>query len=638
MIALSCTNISKAYGIDTILEDISFTASKGDRIGLIGANGAGKTTLMRILTGESSRDSGDLFISKEMTIGYLAQNTTIDMHISAFEYCLEVFEDVLDIELQMRALEKAMAAATPDDSDSLLKQYALLQEAFDRASGYEIDSRIHGVLNGLGFELESHHKSVNQLSGGQKSRVGIARLLLKQPDILLLDEPTNHLDIQAIKWLETYLKEYDGTVIIISHDRYFLDQVTTKIYEIEFKALFEYTGNYSQYLKVKQSNYEAALKKYEQQTKAVQKQEALIKSYKERGTEKLAKRARSREKRLAHVERIDRPLLLKSHFTIHLQSNTQSGREVLIAENISKSFGEHRIFEHASFEIYRGEKIGLIGPNGVGKTTLFRILLGQLEADTGEIAMGHHVVLGYYDQELRNLSMDSSVLSEIHDAYPQLSLTEVRTLLGAFLFSGDDIEKRVPDLSGGEKSRLSLLKLMLSGDNLLFLDEPTNHLDLMAKEALEEALTAYDGTLFAISHDRYFLNKICTKIFDLTPEGIHIYWGNYDYYLEKLEEAAWLSKETTVEPQVTKTKQREIARREKAKKSEAKAQRMALETLEKDIHEAEERLHELQLALCDETVFSDSAKAKAVNDDIADQTRQIDALYQDLERLLEENE
>jgi ATP-binding cassette subfamily F protein 3 len=638
MIALSCTNISKTYGIETILDDISFTASRGDRIGLIGANGAGKTTLMRILTGESSRDGGDIFISKEMTIGYLAQNTTIDMNISAFEYCLEVFEDVLGIELQMRALEKAMATAAPDDASELLKQYAIQQEAFDRASGYEIDSRIHGVLNGLGFETDAHHKPVNQLSGGQKSRVGIARLLLKQPDILLLDEPTNHLDIQAIKWLETYLKEYDGTVIIISHDRYFLDQVTTKIYEIEFKQLYEYTGNYSQYLKVKQSNFEAALKKFEQQTKAIQKQEALIRSYKERGTEKLAKRARSREKRLAHVERADRPLLLKSHFAIHLQSGVQSGREVLTAENISKAYGPHRVFENASFEIYRGEKIGLIGPNGVGKTTLFRILLGQLEADSGEIAMGHHVIPGYYDQELRNLSNDSTVLTEIHDAYPSLSLTEVRTLLGAFLFSGDDIEKRIPDLSGGEKSRLSLLKLMLSGDNLLFLDEPTNHLDLSAKEALEEALTAYDGTLFAISHDRYFLNKICTKIFDLTPEGIDIYWGNYDYYLEKLEEAAWLSKEAAPEPQITKTKQREIARREKAKKSEAKAQRIALEALEKEIHEAEENLHALQLSLCDEAVFSDSVKAKAVNDDITAQTRLIDGLYESLEALLAEDE
>ena len=633
MIAISCTNITKSYGIDTILDSISFTASAGDRIGLIGANGAGKTTLMRILTGEITKDEGDIFIAKDSTLGYLAQNTTIDMKISAFDFCLEIFDDVLELERQMRKLEAQMAT---DTSQGIYDQYATLQSQFEHLNGYAIESKIRGVLNGLGFEPESHDKPINQLSGGQKSRVGIARLLLKQPDILFLDEPTNHLDISAIKWLETYLKEYAGTIIIISHDRYFLDQVTTRIFEIEFCELETYTGNYTEYLKIKSQNYEAAIKKFEIQEQELKKQEALIRSYKERGTEKLAKRARSREKRLAHVERVDKPMLFKSHFKMKLKSNLQSGREVLTAQNLTKSYQEQKVFSNVNFEIYRGEKIGLIGPNGVGKTTLFKILLGQVLPDAGEIVIGHQVTSGYYDQELRNLSDDSTVLSEIHDAYPQLSLTEVRSLLGAFLFSGDEIEKSVSKLSGGEKSRLSLLKLMLHGDNMLFMDEPTNHLDLMSKEALEEALLSYDGTLFAISHDRYFLNKICSKIFDLTPEGLNVYWGNYDYYVEKIEEASRPISDESTEPSITKTKQREIQRREKEKKSEAKAQRLALETLEKDIHTAEEALHELQLQLCDESIFSDRDKSKTVNDAIQQKTAEIEKLYETLDSLLTE--
>lgn len=635
MIALSCTNISKYYGIDCILDEISFTVNTGDKIGLIGINGAGKTTLMKILMGIEPKDSGEIFIAKDITVGYLEQNTHIDLTTTAFDYCEEVFQDIYQIEREMRRLEKQLENPSTPDYENLLNEYSKLQEAFDRANGYSIASKIRGVLNGLGFEESEHQKPINQLSGGQKSRVGVARLLLNQPDILLLDEPTNHLDIDAIKWLEAYLKEYAGTVILISHDRYFLDQVTTKIYEIEARSLTEYTGNYTRFIQQKNAIYEASLRHYEQQQKDLRKQEDLIRKFKERGTEKLAKRAKSREKRLDHVELVDRPKLFKEHFKINLKAGVQSGKDVLMVENLSKQFGSSPIFQNVAFEIYRGEKIGLIGPNGVGKTTLFRILLGDLPKDSGEIAYGHQIEPGYYDQELKNLTLDHSILDEIHNENPALSLTEVRGLLGAFLFKGDDYEKIVNQLSGGERSRLSLLKLMLSTSNFLYLDEPTNHLDILAKETLEEALLNYDGTILTISHDRYFLNKICTKIFELTPEGVNVYWGNYDYYMEKQSESLLSSSAVEEDASLTKTKQREIQRKEKAKREDAKKQKQAIAALEQQIHESEQRLHSLQLELCEEAVFSVPEKAMAVQKEVGDVEASIEQLYLELEELLD---
>lgn len=635
MIALSCTNISKFYGIDCILDEISFTVNTEDKIGLIGANGAGKTTLMKILMGTEPRDSGDIFIAKDTTIGYLEQNTSIDLSLSAFDYCEEVFSDIYDLETKMRLLEKQLEDPSRSDYDELLNEYAKLQEAFDRADGYAISSKIRGILNGLGFLENDHSKPINQLSGGQKSRVGIARLLLKKPDILLLDEPTNHLDIEAIKWLENYLKEYTGTIILISHDRYFLDQVTTKIYEIEAQNLYEYTGNYSTFIKQKNAIYEADLRHYEQQQKDVRKQEDLIRKFKERGTEKLAKRAKSRENRLNHVEMMEKPRLFKTHFKIDLKAGIKSGKDVLMVEGLEKSFGERQIFSDIAFEIYRGEKIGLIGPNGVGKTTLFKILLGVLASDAGEIVYGHQIEPGYYDQELKNLTFGHTILEEIHNENASLSLTEVRGLLGAFLFTGDDYEKKVEQLSGGEKSRLSLLKLMLSTANFLYLDEPTNHLDILAKETLEDALLNYDGTLLTISHDRYFLNKICNKIFEMTPEGINVYWGNYDYYTEKIAEAAVIVKVDTETPDLTKTKQREIQRKEKEQKQQVKQLKASVEQTETLLHQLEEKLHALQLSLCEEAIFSIPEEAMRVQKEITEVEQEIENRYLELDELLE---
>ncbi|MDH8678623.1 ABC-F family ATP-binding cassette domain-containing protein [Fusibacter bizertensis] len=632
MIALSCTNISKAYGIDDILEDISFTVSARDKVGLIGVNGAGKTTLMKILMGIESKDSGDIFIAKEMTIGYLEQNTNLDISASAFDYCEEVFSDIFALEQEMRLLELKMI---DDHSQSVLDEYSFLQEKFETLDGYSISSRIRGVLSGLGFSDDEYNKPINQLSGGQKSRVGVARLLLKKPDILLLDEPTNHLDISAIKWLEEFLKTYPGTIIMISHDRYFLDQITTRIFEIEDGILATYNGNYSQFIDQKKMLFEAELKKYESQQKELNKQEALIRKFKDRGTEKLAKRARSREKRLAHMEVMTQPKLFKAHFKIDLKAGVSSGKEVLMAKSLSKAYEDKEVFQDVSMEVYKGDRIGLIGPNGVGKTTLFKILLGQLSFDDGELTLGHHVYPGYYDQEMNTLTLENTVLEEIHDDNPQLSITEVRSLLGAFLFSGDDIDKYVHQLSGGERGRLTLLKLMLSTSNLLFLDEPTNHLDLYSKETLEEALNSYDGTMITISHDRYFLNKICTKIFELSSEGIEVFWGNYDYYQQKIIEKNQLSTEETLEPTLTKTKQKELAKLEKEKSQEIKKQKQALKNVEKSIEDAESELHRLDLLLCSPEVYNDHNEAFRVQKEVESLKSHIDTLYSELYELLE---
>ena len=631
MIALSCTGLEKSYGIDTILEDIGFTVNVKDKVGLIGVNGAGKTTLMKILMGIESRDAGDLFIAKDMTVGYLEQNTNLDIHQSAYDYCEEVFSDIYELEQQMRSLEHQMQE---DHSASILDEYSHLQEKFEALEGYATASKIRGVLSGLGFSETDYARPINQLSGGQKSRVGVARLLLRKPEILLLDEPTNHLDISAIKWLEGFLVDYPGTIIMISHDRYFLDQVTNRIFEIENGQLIEYNGNYTQFIIQKKANYEAELKKFEAQQKEVQKQEQLIRKFKERGTEKLAKRAKSREKRLSHVEMIEQPKLFKAHFKIDLKSGMPSGKDVLVAKELRKSYGEKNVFEHVSFEIYRGDRIGLIGPNGVGKTTLFKVLLNQLLPDSGELTWGHHIIPGYYDQEMNTLNLDHTVLEEIHNDNPKLTLTEVRSLLGAFLFSGDDIDKIISQLSGGERGRVALLKLMLSTSNLLFLDEPTNHLDIYSKETLEEALTNYDGTMMTISHDRYFLNKVCTKIYELSKDGIQVYWGNYDYYQEKVLEkdlAADLKVETV---SLTKTKQKELQRKEKEKGQEIKKQKMALSELELKITKKEEALHALELELCEPQVYSDHALALKKQQEIQALKSEIEALYLTLDEML----
>lgn len=637
MIALSCSNISKSYGIDVILKDISFTIETGDRIGLIGRNGAGKSTLFKIITGELAYDTGDIFKAKDLSIGYLEQTPDINAEDTLYEYCLPVFQHLIDMEKSLREMEQEIAALSEkhqEAPESLMSTYAHTLEAFEGENGYAYKSEIRGVLKGLGFTDEEIQRPASVLSGGQKSRLNIAKLLLGKPDILLLDEPTNHLDIKSTSWLESFLSGYPGTLIVISHDRYFLDEVVNRIFEIENTDLLAHSGSYSDFSKFKRARYEEQVRVYESQQREIKKQEDLIRKFKQHGTEKLAKRAQSREKRLDQIERVDKPMWVDERAHIHLSTQIKSGNDVLHVENLKMAYPNTPLFENVSFDIFKEERIGLIGPNGIGKTTLFKILLDRLEAVEGSYKLGHHVMPGYYDQDQSTLNPANTIVEEISDANPQLDIVEIRTLLGAFLFKGDDVFKNVGQLSGGEKGRVALLKLMLSKSNFLLLDEPTNHLDISSKEALEEAIMGYDGTLLSISHDRYFLNKVCTKIFELEADGVKIYYGNYDYYQEKLKQAESAGLSDAPVEQKTKTQVREERKREKEAAARARKQKKDQEALEAQIHSTEEEIEALEAKLCLEEVYSDPVKSQSIHKEMTDLRSKLDEMYETWEAFI----
>ncbi len=638
MIALSCNNLTKYYGVDRIFEDISFTMSQGDRVGLIGRNGAGKTTLFKILTGQISSDSGTLYRAKESEVGYLEQIVPSSEPQTLLDFAMSIFSEMLGREAELRDLEHEIAAADPlavEENDKRLADYAYKLEAFEKDGGYTFRSEVRGVLRGLGFEESEFGRDLNELSGGQKSRLSIGRLLLKKPELLLLDEPTNHLDIDACAWLESYLKSYPGTMMIISHDRYFLDQLVNKIYEIENGKLTEYTGLYSDYAREKRLRFDAEMKAYEKQQREIERQEDMIRRFKQHGTVKLAKRARSREQQLDKVERIDRPVEDHRRTKLRLTQRIQSGEDVLAAEHLSKAYGGREIFRNAELFVYRGDRVGLIGANGVGKTTLFNILCGKVQPDDGYYKLGHKVEIGLYDQEQSNLNPGHTLLEEISDADPKLDLTEIRTLLGAFLFFGDDVQKVVSQLSGGERGRLSLLKLMLSEANLLLLDEPTNHLDIQSKEALESALENYEGTIITISHDRYFLNRLCNRLVELKPDGTTLYLGNYDDYREKLTTNQQLENEPE-QTVVNKTKQKEERRREKERLSEARAKKRDLQNLETRLHELENELHEIEQKMCDVSISQDHQALLSLTETSEALKAEIESLYERWSEHLEE--
>ncbi len=631
MIALSCNNITKSFGIDVILQDISFTINEGDKIGIIGRNGAGKSTLFKILTNQIPYDSGEIYTSKNTNVGYLKQNLDFNEKNTLYDECIKVFQYLIDMENEIRLLELDISKATDHEGkefDRIMAQYSLLLEEFKTLNGYGYRSEVRGVLKGMGFSQDEFEKEIFKLSGGQKSRLNVAKLLLTKPNILLLDEPTNHLDIEATTWLEGFLRNYPGTLMIISHDRYFLDQITNKIFELENKGLLQYEGNYSGFVKYKADLYVQQMKKYLEQQKEKEKQEEMIRRFKGHGTEKLAKRAQSREKLLEKMETIDKPIVIDKKTRIKFKTQIKSGRDVLKVDNLSKSFDGIPLFFNVGFSIFKSEKASLIGPNGIGKTTLFKILLDELPYSNGEIKLGHNVFLGYYDQEQSNLKEDRDLIEEICDAHPKISIPEARSYLGSFLFHGDDVFKKVSDLSGGEKSRLSLLKLMLSNANFLLLDEPTNHLDLDSKEILEDALLDYDGTILVISHDRYLLNKITNKTLDLTKDGVSEYLGNYDYYYEKKNELMTPKPEIDSDEK-TKTQVKDEKKKKKIEDKQKKEHKLLVSKLEEEMHKLESKLNELDLLMCKEEIYSNPEKSKSIYEENEITKIKLNNLYEE---------
>lgn len=641
MIILSCNNVKKSFGVETILEDISFSVNEGDKIGIVGVNGTGKTTLFKIITGIYGYDSGEIYTSKNCKLGYLEQNTNLYSENTVYDEVLSVFSNLVKAEEELRELEYKISEFSSSEQSSDLKKlmelYSKKYEEFESQNGYGFKSEVLGTLRGLGFKDDEMHKKVNVLSGGEKTRVLLGKLLLSKPSLLMLDEPTNHLDSDSVEWLEGFLRTYNGTVMTISHDRYFLDQSVNRIFEISNKKLTAYNGNYTEYQKQSKTQREIEIKKYENQQRDIKKQEESIERLKAYGREKHLKRARSKEKMLNKIERFDKPESEKKRAKFKFNKSHQSGRDVLQVEDISKSYGEKILFKDINFDIYRGEKVALIGPNGIGKSTLFKIIMGEDDLYKGSIKVGQNVDIAYFHQEQKTLNLNNTIIDEIWDNNPSLVQTEVRNLLGSFLFYGEDVFKEIKTLSGGERARVAILKLMLSNSNLLLLDEPTNHLDIDSKEVLEEALEHYDGTVFTISHDRYFINKIVDKILVLSKDGIVEYLGNYDYYQEKKRQQQDMQKiaNDNILEEKTKTKIKEERRREKENKQKESEYKKIIKNIENEITVLEKQIQVLESLLCEEEIYLNPDKTAEVSKEKNEYQRKLEKLYIDWERMID---
>ncbi len=627
---LALNNVSKSFGTDVILENVSFHIEEKEKTAIVGVNGAGKSTLFKLITGELSLDSGEVIMPKSATMGYFSQSLEIDSTKTIYAELLTVFEPIMLIEQQLRDMEAQMSHKSGEELENLMSKYSELSHKMEELDGYSYQSRLKGVIKGLGFSDEESAQTINELSGGQKTRVALGKILLKSPDLLLLDEPTNHLDINSLRWLEDFLRSYNGAVVIISHDRYFLDKVAGKVIELENKKAKEYFGNYSYYAEKKIIDREIAYHRYINQQKEIKRQEEVIKKLREFNREKSIKRAESREKQLEKIERISAPESLPDTMKLTIKPLKESGNDVLSVDNVSMAFDSTPLFENISFDIKKGEKAALIGPNGIGKTTLFRIILSKLNPVQGSVKLGANVVIGYYDQEQSDLNLNKTIFDEISDTYPDLTITQIRNVLAAFVFTGDDVFKTIGTLSGGEKGRVALAKIMLSNANFLILDEPTNHLDINSKEILEQALKNYEGTVLYISHDRYFINSTASKIVELNKDKAAIYLGNYDYYTEKLAET-----ENTAQTQetISETETKLDWKKQKEIQAQQRKKENLIKKLENDISETENKISELDNLLASEEVYTNSVRSREIYEEKQVLEEKLMELYEQWEEI-----
>ncbi|MDD4369652.1 MAG: ABC-F family ATP-binding cassette domain-containing protein [Anaerostipes sp.] len=632
---LSCQNICKTFVDQKVLDHVSFHVNEGDRLAIIGLNGAGKSTLLKIIMNQLSCDEGTITTKKDTSIGYLSQHQDHNFKNTIFEELLTVKKEIIEMDQKLRSLEIQMKHSTGEDLKVKMNEYTNITDAFEQANGFAYKSEITGILKGLGFSEEDFNKQVSTLSGGQKTRVALGKLLLQKPEILLLDEPTNHLDVTSIQWLESYLNRYKGTVLLVSHDRYFLDKIVNKVMEIELGQSMIFDGNYSSFIQKRDQVKAIRQKEYENQQQEIKHQEAVIEKLKQFNREKSIRRAESREKTLAKIERIEKPIELNSKMRLSIEPEVLSGNDVLTVKGIGKSFGTAHLFSDLSFEIFRGERVALIGENGTGKTTLLKIICKQLSKNTGTIQLGSQVCIGYYDQAQDNLDPSKSIFDEISDSFPTLTNTKIRNTLAAFLFQGEDVFKRISSLSGGEKGRVSLAKLMLSNANFLILDEPTNHLDIHSKEILEAALTKYTGTVFYVSHDRYFVNKTASRILELSKEyGLRSYPGDYQQYV-KQKEREELSLATSVSSQSLESDVKIDWKKQKELDALKRKQQNRLKKVEDKIEELESKQQALETKMCLPEIATDIGKLTELNKEKEVVDAELDSLYEQWETLSE---
>ncbi len=637
---LTCQNIQKSFGEKNILDQVSFHIEEREKVALIGSNGAGKTTLLRIIRKELEPDGGQAVLAKGVSLGYLAQHQDVHSGRTIYQELLKEKQYLLNIEEKMRQTELDMKQASGDALEKLMNTYASLTQQFEQNNGYACQSEVTGVLKGLGFSEQDFHKQISTLSGGQKTRVSLGCLLLGKPDILLLDEPTNHLDMDSIVWLETYLINYPGAVLIVSHDRYFLDRIVTRVIELEYGKSMTFSGNYTAFSQKKAQVREAQIRAYQNQQQEIRHQEEVIAKLKSFNREKSIRRAESREKKLDKIPLLEKPVIEENAMHMRLEPRIESGKDVLAVDNLAKSFGPTKLFQNLSFEVKRGERVALIGSNGTGKTTILKLINGLIAPDEGTCSLGSRVQIGYYDQEHQVLHMEKTIFEELSDTYPTLTHTEIRNVLAAFLFTGDDVFQNISSLSGGERGRVSLAKLMLSEANFLILDEPTNHLDILSREILEEALNNYTGTLLYVSHDRYFINQTATRILDLTNHTLVNYMGSYDYYLEKRDEltAKYAPAQESSKPSSAVSQEKLSWKQKKEEEARKRKRENDLKKTERRIEELEERDGEINQLLSQPEIATDVWQCTQLSQEQETIQDELETLYEQWEDLAEASE